>query len=168
MRYVLLSLPLLLAADFSEPALPACGEAALAAAPDVWDAATAVRGDLTHDGNEDVVFWKRDGNAVLLYIAACKGDQPVETWRFRIPVKDNCPPAGTLVEVTSMLIDAALVERACASASRDECVILQLENERRQSLTDAGARQLRVSGAACADTRFRWDKDKNGFMRIGS
>ncbi|MGH7500568.1 MAG: hypothetical protein ACREL7_02310 [Longimicrobiales bacterium] len=167
MRYVLLCLPLVLAADFSEPALPACGEAALAAAPDQWDAENAVSGDLTQDGHEDVVFWKRDGDSVLLYIAACDGGRPVETWRFRVPLKEDCPPAATTVEVTNVLMDAALVERVCAAGNSDECQHMRRENQRRQTLTDGGARQLRVSGPACADTRLRWSTDKRGFMRIG-
>jgi len=168
MRYAMLVLPLLLAADSGENAVAACAEAALAAAPDSWDAANAVTGDLTQDGKDDIVFWKRDGDAVMLYIAACDGAQPVETWRFRVPLKEDCPPAATVVELTSVLLDASLVDRVCTAGNSEECQHMRRENARRQSLTNAGARQLRVHGAACTETRFRWSMDGRGFMRIGA
>lgn len=164
---LLLCLAALLAAGFTRNAPPACGDAALDAAPDEWDAATAVTGDLTMDGNEDVVFWKTEDGAVMLYIAACEGDRAVETWRYRIPFAEDCPPSGAVVAVASLLIDAELVERVCGSGNSEECQHMRMENERRKALTDAGGRQLRIGGAACAGTRLRWSTAGGGFMRIG-
>jgi hypothetical protein len=57
--------------------------------------------------------------------------------------------------------------RSSGSAG-DECQHLRRENQHRQALTVAGARQLRIGGPACAGTRLFWFKNKGGFMRIGS
>ena len=167
MRYTLLCLPLVFVSHAPANAVAACGDAALAIAPDTWDATTAVTGDLTADGKEDIVFWKRDGDTLMLYIAACDGDQPMETWRFRVQLGNNCPPAAMFVQVTDVLLDPALVDRVGARGNVDECQHMRGENLRRQSLTDGGARQLRIHGTACTDARFRWSKDGRGFIRIG-
>ena len=169
MRYAVLCLPFMLAAAGSgEDTVSACGDAALAAAPDHWEAANAVTGDLTQDGKQDVVFWRSDSAGVSLYIVACDGNQPVETWRFRVPVDEHCPPAVPLIEMTGVLLDASLIDRVCAAGRSDECQHMRRENERRQMLTDGGARQLRVKVGACAETRFRWSKDGRGFARYGA
>jgi len=167
MRSALLCIPFLLAAGFTPTSPPACGDAALAAAPDTWDAANAVTGDLTLDGNEDVAFWKTEAGAVMLYIAACDGDRPVETWRYRIPLAEDCPPEGVVVEMATLLLDAELVDRVCAAGESDECQHMLRENERRQALTDAGGRELRIGGPASTGARLRWSVDQNGFMRFG-
>lgn len=168
MRHVVLTLPaLLLAAGLSAQAPPACGAAALAAAPDIWDPGTAVAADLTLDGTQDVVFWKRDGASVVLYIAACDGAAVEESWRYRIPLPAECPPAQATVEAASLRLDPALVERVCASGASSECQHLRRENERRQALEDAGGRELRVGGPACHGPRLRWSLDMGGFMKVG-
>ncbi|MGD8277448.1 MAG: hypothetical protein PVH00_05450 [Gemmatimonadota bacterium] len=161
----LLAAPLLLAAR-PRPEPPACGDAALAAAPDSWDETSAVTGDLTADGNDDVVFWRREAGAVMLYVAACEGERAVETWRFRVSLADDCATAGMPIEIGSPLLDASLVNRVCASGESDECQHMRRENERRQALADAGARDLRIGGS-CAGVRFRWAADLHGFLRIG-
>lgn len=170
MRSTLLAVPLLatplLFAARPGSAPPACGTAALAAAPDSWDETSALTGDLTADGNDDVVFWRREDGAVMVYIAACEGERAVETWRFRVPVSDDCATTAAPVEIGSPLLDAALVNRVCASGESDECQHLRRENERRQALADAGARDLHVGGS-CAAVRFRWSPDARGFLRIG-
>jgi hypothetical protein len=164
MRSILFCLPLLFAAEATAQALPACGDAALAAAPDPWDAAAAVIGDFTLDGSSDVAFWKHEEASVLLYIAACDGDRAVETWRFRVPV--NTASDDWPVQVITPLLDPALVNRVCASGETDECVHMRRENERRQSIADAGGRELRV-GPVGTGVRFRWSSAAHGFMRIG-
>lgn len=167
MRSMLLGLPLLFAVDVG-PALPACGEAALANAPDAWDAASFITGDLNDDGKEDVVFWKQDGDALLLYLAACDGERPVETWRFRVARASDCPPGENIVQITDVLLDAAMVERVCTTGYPDECAHLRRENEARRKRSEAGARQLRIGGPGCPGTRFRWSAEHGGFMRIGA
>jgi hypothetical protein len=167
MRSILLCLPLLFAARFSpEPTPPACGEAALAAAPDEWDAQSAVTGDLTLDGHADVAFWKRDGAAVMLYIASCDGDRMVQSWRFRLPVAHDCPPTAALVVAASLMMDAAAIERVCASGDKSECEHLRRENQKRQAATDAGGRELRIGGHECGVTRLRWFAEAGGFVRF--
>jgi hypothetical protein len=170
MRRTLLAIPILalplLPAARPAPELPACGAAALAAAPDAWDEARVVAGDLTADGNDDVVFWRSEEGAVLVYIAACDGERAVETWRFRVPLAQDCLTAGAPVEIASPLLDPSLVSRVCASGESDECRHMRRENERRQALADAGARDLRIGGS-CAGVRFRWAADLHGFLRIG-
>ncbi len=161
----LLAAPLLLAAR-PRPEPPACAAAALAAAPDSWDESAVVTGDLTADGNDDVVFWKREDGAVMVYVAACEGERAVETWRFRVPLQEDCATAAPPVEVTSPLLDAALVDRVCASGETDECQNMRRENDRRRALAEAGARDLRVGGS-CAGVRFRWSAEAHGFLRIG-
>jgi len=167
LRFVLLCLPLLFAARFTdEPPPAACAEAALAEAPDAWDAASAVTGDLTLDGRPDVAFWKRDGSSVMLYLAACDGERMVESWRFRIPVARHCPPTAAIVEAASLIMDPAIVERVCATGDRSECEHLRRENQRRQALTDAGGRELRIGGQACPGARLRWFAEAGGFVRF--
>jgi len=172
MRHVFFCVPLLLAATFTAEAAqstpPACGTAALDAAQDQWDADSVVSGDLTLDGNDDVAFWKREDSAIRVYIAACNGDRPVETWRFLVPLSDDCPPDGLAVEVGSLLMDAALVDRVCAADNAAECLHMRQENERRRAIAEAGGRELRVGAAACGGVHFRWSKEHNGFMRIGA
>lgn len=165
MRSALLFMLLVFSAAFTRQEPPACGAAALDVAPDSWDAATAMTGDLTLDGNEDVVFWKKDGDAVMLYIAACEGEQAVQTWRYRIELPD-CPQAEPAVQVASLLIDASLMERVCSSGDSEECQHMRMENKRRQAIADAGGRELRVGGQACPGARFRWSSEKRGFMRF--
>jgi hypothetical protein len=171
MRSALLAVPLLAApfpaAAIHAPAPPACGAAALAAAPDSWDESAVLIGDLTADGNDDVVFWKREDGAVMVYVAACEGERAVETWRFRVPLAGSDVTAGAPVAVEPPLLDAALVRRVCASGESDECQHMRRENERRQALADAGARDLRVGDPDEGGVRFRWAADRHGFLRIG-
>lgn len=166
MRSALFCLPLFLAAGVAAQAPVACGDAALEAAPDVWDAANVVTGDFTLDGSADVAFWRREEASVLLYIAACDGDRAVETWRFRV-TEENVSAGQSPVQVITPLMDDALVNRVCAAGATDECVHMRRENERRQAIADAGGRELLV-GSAATGVRFRWSSEAHGFMRIGS
>lgn len=169
MRVSLLVLTPLVCASVAtaQAPLPACAAAALTAAPDRWDAATAVAADLTLDGNEDVVFWKRDGSSVVLYVTACEGEQAQQSWRYRIPLAEDCPPAEATVEAGSLLLDPALVDRVCAAGESSECQHLRRENERRRALMDAGGRELRIGSPACGGVRLRWSVDLGGFMKVG-
>ena len=162
-----LAVPFMLAATGPRPEAPACGAAALAAAPDSWDAASAVVGDITADGNDDVVFWRREEGAVMIYVAACEGERATETWRFRVPLAGHCATSAAAVALQSPLLDASLVNRVCGSGESDECRHMRRENERRQALADAGARDLRVGDPDCGGVRFRWAADRHGFLRIG-
>ena len=164
MRSVLLFVPFVLAADLSAETPPACGEAALAATPETWDAAATVTGDFTLDGKADVAFWKREASSVLLYIAACDGDRAVETWRFRIPLAADGPAGEPVVQVTSPLLDAALVDRVCGSGAGDECAHMRQENQRRQAIANDGGLEIRVG---MPGVRLRWSRELHGFMRIG-
>jgi hypothetical protein len=174
MRSTMLCVALIMAAapagsqtsDNDGPPLSACAAAALKAAPDEWDPASVVTGDLTMDGDADVAFWKRDGETVLVYIVRCDGETPVESWRFGVAQDDDCPPEATVVDVADLLLDPVLVKRVCDSGNVDECEHMLKENERRQALVDGGARELRVRGPACAPVRFRWSKEHSGFMRL--
>jgi len=170
MRSTLLAAPLLALPLFvaGRPAaeLPACGAAALDAAPDSWDETSVVAGDLTADGTDDVVFWRSEDGAVMVYIAACEGERAVETWRFRVPLAEDCLTTAAPVQIASPLLDASLVNRVCAAGHPDECEHMRRENERRQALADAGARDLRVGGS-CPGVRFRWAAELGGFLRIG-
>lgn len=163
MRFMLIVLPFVFAADLSAEVPPACGEAALSAAPDSWDSTSVVTGDFTIDGKADVAFWKKEGDSVMLYIAACDGDRAVETWRFRIPLS-GAPENGPVVQTTSPLLDPALVERVCASGHADECRHMRMENERRQAIAKDGALEIRVGSPG---VRLRWSSEMHGFMRIG-
>lgn len=166
MRSMLFALPLLLGGAPSDNALPACGDAALAAAPDAWNANLALTGDITLDGKDDVVFWRPDSASVMLYIAACDGDRPAKTWRLRIPLAESLAPGDATVELVSLLIDAQLVERACGPRDRDQCEHVRQENRRRQVLADAGGRALRIRGPAWAGWRLFWSPEMGGFVRI--
>lgn len=166
MRSLLLYLPLSLFTGIGPSSAPACGASALASAPDAWDAETAVTGDLTLDGKPDVVFWKRDEGSVLLFVAVCDGDDVVRSWRYRLPVADDCPPGQVTVEIGSLLIDTALVDRLCANGRPDQCQHLRNENQSRQVLAEKGGRELRIRGPGCAGERFRWSAELGGFMRI--
>lgn len=167
MRTILfLGLPLLLAAARPGPDAPACGAVALQKAPDVWDARTAITGDLTLDGRDDVVYWKRDRDGVLLFIVSCDGEAVKRSWRLRVPLAGDCPPDAALVQMASILIDPAVVERVCTTGEASECAHLRRENARRQALVDAGAREMLV-GAACSGSRLRWSDDLGGWMVLG-
>lgn len=167
MRSAVLFLPFILVTGLAAQSPPACGEAALEAAPDSWDAASAVTGDFTLDGKEDVAFWTREEGSVLLYVVSCDGDRPVESWRFRLPLVGDAPPAGAPVQVISPLMDTVLVDRVCASGEPDECEHMRQENRRRQSIADSGGRELRVGGSGTPGIRLRWSPEMRGFMRIG-
>jgi hypothetical protein len=156
-------LPFVLATRAAAQAPPACGQAALAAAPDSWDATAVVTGDFTLDGNADVAFWKREDASVMLYIAACDGERAVETWRFRIPVADGTAGESP-VQVTSPLMDSQLVDRVCSSGKGDECAHMRMENQRRQSIANDGGVEIRIG---MPGIRLRWSRELRGFMRIG-
>lgn len=166
MRWILFCLPLALATDLAAQATPACGDAALSAAPDVWDAATAVSGDLTLDGKPDVAFWKRDADAVMLYVAACDGAKVAKTWRFRIPLAADYPADGPVVQAMSPAIDP-LVDRVCGLREDDECAHMRAENRRRQAIAVAGGRDLHIGPPAATGIRLRWSREHEGFLRIG-
>lgn len=168
MRSLLLGLPLLLAAATRPPAAPACGDAALAALPDPWDASTAVSGDFDLDGRNDVAFWRADSASVILLIATCDGERLVRTWRIRVPLAGDCPPGDAVVQAASLLLDAELLERACGPGEADQCEHIRQENRRRQALDDAGGRALLIRGPRCAATRLRWSSELGGFMRLGA
>jgi hypothetical protein len=164
MRSILFCLPLVLAVDVAAQSPPACGEGALAAAPESWDAASVIAGDFTLDGKADVAYWKQEDASVLLYIAACDGDRAVETWRFRIPIAGGGLAGESPVQVASPLLDASLVDRVCASDNADECAHMRVENQRRQAIADDGGVEIRVGRPGI---RLRWSREMHGFMRIG-
>jgi hypothetical protein len=166
MRSILLALPLLVGAVPRATASPACGAAALNAAPDAWNASRAVTGDITLDGTDDVVFWRPDGASVLLYIAACDDDRLARAWRLRIPLAEGLPPEQATVELVSLLIDPQLVARACGPGERDQCEHVRQENRRREILAAAGGRALRIHGPAWPGWRLFWSPEMGGFVRI--
>lgn len=166
MRSFLIALPLLLVAARPDPSSMPCSDSALAAAPDPWNAATAVGGDLTLDGKPDVVFWRPDSASVLLYIAACDDDGVARTWRMRIPLAANVAPERATVEMASLLIDGELVDHACGPGEQDQCEHVRQENRRRQVLADAGGRALRIRGPSWSGWRLFWSSEMGGFVRI--
>jgi hypothetical protein len=167
MRAVVSVLPFLLATNVAAQALPACADAALAAAPDEWDRGSVLSGDLTLDGQPDVAFWKGEEASILLFVAACDGERAVETWRFRIPVPTGEAAGARPVQLVGPLLDQVLVDRVCASGRADECEHMREENRRRQSTADAGGRELHIGRWASGGVRLRWSREHRGFMRIG-
>ncbi|MGK7313021.1 MAG: hypothetical protein ACN0LA_12355 [Candidatus Longimicrobiales bacterium M2_2A_002] len=146
---------------------PVCAEALAEGEVAERDSAGLLVGDLTLDGATDAAYWWADSAQVVLVIGACDGGEVAKRWRLVVDLPADCPAAEARVELTTLLLDEALVGRACAGEeSASECAHLRRENERRRALMAAGGRALRVGGPACTVETLRWSPDMGAFMRI--
>mgnify|MGYP001054877019 CR=1 FL=1 len=146
---------------------PPCAEALRADQPEAWETAELITADLTLDGVADAAYWRADGSQVVLLIGTCDDADVAQHWRFAFDLPGDCPPTEARVEVISLLVDPALVDRTCTGdRSASECAHLRRENQRRQALMDAGGRALRIGGPSCAAATLRWSPEFGGFLRF--
>ena len=141
-----------------------CADALAAGEVAARDTAELIEADLTLDGAVDAAYWWADSAGVVVLIGRCDRGEVRERWRF---VVADCPPTVARVEPATLLLDDALLERACAGErSASECAHLRRENARRQALMDAGGRALRIGGPSCTAETLRWSPGQGGFLRI--